>query len=264
MPKIICGIGILVLIAGAACQAPEKPAAKPAAKAEAAAPPIDAAAALETLTNGDQADVVDVLQSLSLERAGWAAGKYDSLYAPLWSLFANAAVPEAGPGNSEFRNGLHNIFNFGNWYPLLGEFMAVLKTPAAPAAVRQAAAEHIWRFAGKDKEKKDFAIPASDRPRIEAAVADLLLEKKDLVILSTAVTTAALLEMKSAAPRLKAIITEQPFDNTETRAFRFTLGEALYALGEVGPAVDVMRKLVDNKGDFSEEAADFLKDKHLY
>jgi hypothetical protein len=78
------------------------------------------------------------------------------------------------------------------------------------------------------------------------------------------VTTAALLEMKSAVPRLKAIVGEQPFDNTETRAFRFTLGEALFALGEVGPAVDVMRKLIDNKGDFSEEAADFLKDKHLY
>ena len=264
MSKIICGIGILVLIAGVACQAPQKPAAKPAAKAEAPAPPLEADSALDTIQNGDQADVVDMLQSLSRERAGWSAGKYDSLYAPLWSLFVKSAGPDTGPGNSELRTGLHNIFNFGNWYPLLGEFLAALKTPSLPAAVRQGAAEHLWRFAGEDKEKKNFAIPTSDRPRIEAAVADLLLEKKDLVILSTAVTTAALLEMKSSAPRLKAIIGEQPFDNTETRAFRYTLGEALYSLGEVGPAVDVMRKLVDNKGDFSEEAADFLKDKHLY
>jgi hypothetical protein len=264
MSKIVCGFGILVLMAGAACQGPEKSAAKPAAKAEPAAPPIDAAAALEAITNGDQADIVDALQSLSRERAGWAAGKYDSLYAPLWALFVKSSSAEAGPANSELRTGLHNIFNFGNWYPLLGEFLAALKTPALAPAVRQAAAEHIWRFAGKDKEKKAFSIPAADRPRIEAAVADLLLEKKDLVILSTTVTTAALLEMKSAAPRLKAIIAEQPFDNTETRGFRFALGEALFSLGEVGPAVDVMRKLVDNKGDFSEEAADFLKDKHLY
>jgi hypothetical protein len=264
MPKIICGIGILFLIAGAACQAPEKPAAKPAAKAEAAAPPIDAAAALETIENGDQADVVDMLQSLSRDRAGWSAGKYDSLYAPLWSLLVKSAAADSGPANSELRTSLHNIFNFGNWYPLLGEFLAALKTPTLPSAARQAAAEHVWRFAGKDKATKEFVIPAADRPRIEAAVADLLLEKKDLVILSTAVTTAALLEMKSAVPRLKAIVGEQPFDNTETRAFRFTLGEALFALGEVGPAVDVMRKLIDNKGDFSEEAADFLKDKHLY
>jgi hypothetical protein len=264
MPKIACGIGILVLIAGVACHAPDKPAAKPAAKAEAAAPPIDAAAALEAITNGDQADVVDALQSLSRERAGWAAGKYDSLYAPLWALFVKSSAAEAGPANSELRSGLHNIFNFGNWYPLLGEFLTALKTPALPPAVRQAAAEHIWRFAGEDKENKGFSIPASDRPRIQAAVVDLLQEKKDLVILSTAVTTAALLDMKSAAARLKAIVAEQPFGNTETRGFRFTLGEALFALGEVGPAVDVMRKLVDDKGDFSEEAADFLKDKHLY
>ena len=266
MPKITCGIAILIfiLLAGVACQAPEKPAAKPAAKAETAAPPIEAASALETIQTGDQADIVDLLQSLSKERAGWAAGKFDSLYAPLWSLFVKSAAPDSGPGNSEMRTDLHNIFNFGNWYPLLGEFLAALKTPSLPPAVRQAAAEHLWRFAGKDKEKKNFAIPASDRPRIEAAVAELLLENKDLVILSTAVTPAALLEMKSAAPRLKAIIVEQPFDNTETRAFRYTLGEALFSLGEVGPAVDVMRKLSDNKGDFSEEAADFLKDKHLY
>jgi len=260
MPKIICGLGILVLIAGAACQAPEKP----AAKAEAAAPPIDAASALETIQNGDQADVVDLIQSLSKDRAGWSAGKFDTLYTPLWSLYVKSAGPDSGPANSELRTGLQNIFNFGNWYPLLGEFLAALKTPSLPSAARQAAAEHLWRFAGKDKAKKDFAIPAADRHRIEAAVAELLLEKKDLVILSTAVTTAALLDMKSSLPRLKAIIGEQPFDNTETCGFRFTLGEALYALGETGPAVDVMRKLVDGKGDFSEEAADFLKDKHLF
>ncbi len=264
MPKIICGIAILLLIAGAACQAPEKPAAKPTAKAEAAAPPVDAASALEAIQNGDQADVVDALQSLSKDRAGWSAGKFDALYAPLWSLYVKSASSDSGPANSELRIGLQNIFNFGNWYPLLGEFLAVLKTPSLPSAARQAAAEHLWRFAGKDKAKKDFAIPAADRPRIKAAVAELLLEKKDLVILSTAVTTAALLDMKASLPRLKVIVGEQPFDNTETRGFRFTLGEALYSLGEVGPAVDVMRKLVDNKGDFSEEAADFLKDKHLF
>jgi len=264
MPKIICGIGILVLMGGAACRAPEKPAARTAAAAEAAAPPLDAASALETIRNGDQADVVDLVQSLSKERIGWAAGRFDTLYAPLWSLFVKSASSDSGPGNSELRIGLLNIFNFGNWYPLLGEFLTALKTPSLPAAVRQAAAEHLWRFAGKDKEKKDFAIPASDRPRIEAAVAGILLEKKDLVILSTAVTTAALLNMKASVPRLKAIIGEQPFNNTETCGFRFTLGEALYDLGEVGPAVDVMRKLIDDKGDFSEEAADFRKDKHLF
>ncbi len=264
MPKFICGIGILVLIAGAACRAPEKPAAKPEAKAEDAAPPVDAAAALETIQNGDQADVVDLIQSLSKERSGWAAGRFNALYTPLWSLFVKSASSDSGPGNSELRAGLHNIFNLGDWYPLLGEFLADLKTPSSPALVRQAAAEHLWRFAGKDKEKKNFAIPSSDRPRIEAAVAGILLEKKDLAILSTAVTTAALLDMKSAVPRLKAIIGEQPFDNSESRGFRFTLGEALYDLGEVGPAADVMRKLIDNKGDFSDEAADFLKDKHLF
>jgi hypothetical protein len=263
MKKILVGGGILLMMIGAACKAPEKPAAKPAAKSESVQPEIDAAAALEAIKNGDQADVQDMLQSLSQDRAGWAAGKFDSLYKPLWELFVKVGGTEAGPANSELRSRLHNVFNFGNWYPLLGEFLAAVKTPGLPAIVRQAAAEHLWRFAGKDKAGQAFAIPAADRSRIEAAVAELLLEKKDLVALSTAVTTASLLQMKSAVPRLKAIISEQPFDNTETRGFRFTLGEALYALGEVGPAVDVMRKLIDSKGDFSEEAAEFLKDKHL-
>lgn len=264
MSKFAClPIILALLISGAACQAPEKPAAKPAAKAEAVVP-LDPAEALETIKNGDQADVVDLLQSLARERSGWAAGKFDALRAPLWALYVQTSAAETGPANTELRTGLNNIFNFGNWYPLLGDFLAALKAPNQPAAVRQAAALHIWRFAGKTKENKGFVLPDADRPRIEAAVMEMLQEKKDLSLLSTAVTTAALLDMKAAVPRLKAIVAEQPFGNTETRGFRFTLGEALFALGQTGPAIDVMRKLVDDKGDFSEEAADFLKDKHLY
>jgi hypothetical protein len=30
------------------------------------------------------------------------------------------------------------------------------------------------------------------------------------------------------------------------------------------PAVDVMRKLLDDKGDFGEEAAEFVKNRYLY
>jgi len=265
MRRTFAVIAIALLTLGISCKPAENAApVKSSSAAARASVPIDPAAVLDVLANGDQADIQDALQTLVPDRAGWASGKYETLCRPLWALFVKISGTETGPANTELRSILHNVFNLGNWYGMLDDFLAALNASGLPAAVREEAAGHLWRFAGKAKAGKGFAIPAADRPKIEAAVTLLLNEKTDLTLLSSAVTTAALLEMKSAVPRLKAIVAEQPFDNTETRSFRFTLGEALYNLSQVGPAVDVMRKLSDSKGDFSEEAAEFLKSKGLF
>lgn len=254
-----------VLALGPACKSGEKPAAgaSPAAgvpaTAVAALPNLqDKTTVLDVLRNGDPADVMELLRALFRDRQGWADGAYDDYYRPLWHLFTRLSAPEAGTANAELQTALHNIFNLGDWYPLLDEFFLLIASQDTPAAVRQAAAQHLWRFAGMDKSGQGFFILPADRPRIEAAVTGLLGDA-DPELISTAATTAQLLGLKTAVPRLKEIIAARTGDTTEARALRFTVGEALFGLGETKAALDAMTALASAKGDFSEEAAEFLK-----
>lgn len=254
-----------VLAVGSACKSGEKPdaGASPAAGVPATAagalPNLqDKTAVLDILRNGDPADIMELLRALFGDRQGWADGAYDDYYRPLWHLFTRLSAPEAGTANAELLTALHNIFNLGDWYPLLEEFLPLTAAPGTPFAVRLAAAQHLWRFAGMDMSGRGFSILPADRPRIEAAVTGLLGDA-DTELISTAAVTAQLLGLKTAVPRLKEIITVRTGDTPEARALRFTLGEALFGLGETKAALDAMTALTATPGDFSEEAAEFLK-----
>ncbi len=264
MKKAVFVALIILLVAGISCRRDEKTPAAPAPASSPAVPESDAvlrdrAAILDILRNGEQADVLELLGRLTQDRQGWSDGAYDDLYRPLWNLFVRTNAPASGTPNQELKTALSNLFNFGDWYPLLIELLAVLKDPQAPLAVRQAAADHLWRFAGMAQSSEEaFSIPPDDRPKIEAAVTDLLKDP-DPGLLSTAAMTAARLGMTKAVPRLIEIAAARKGESFDTRALRFTIGESLFSLGEKGAALAIMTEMAGSKGNFSEEAAEFLK-----
>jgi hypothetical protein len=193
---------------------------------------------------------------MTADRAGWAAGDYEDLIRPLWNLFARQSGPEADPAGDEIQRRVSNLFNFGDWYPLLEDLLIVTVDRGAALAVREAAAEHLWRFAYKAREGKGFVLPEADRPRLEKTVL-ALLDDPSSALEATAAQTAALLGMRTAVPRLTAIA-GQAGEAAEARSLRYTAAEALYDLGQAKASLDAMRVLAAGKGDFSEEAAEFL------
>jgi hypothetical protein len=218
---------------------------------------LDTDSVMKTIREGDSADILEILSRMTADHEGWAAGDYEDLIRPLWNLFARQSSPEADPAGDEIQRRVSNLFNFGDWYPIIEDLLIVSADRTAQPSVREAAAEHLWRFATKARAGAGFVFPAADRPRIEKTVATLL-DDPGYALEATAAQTAALLGMKSSAARLKAIV-GQAGDSPELRSLKFTVGEALYDLGEGPAALGVMQALAAGKGDFSEEAAEFLK-----
>ena len=264
MRKALFVVLIILIIAGISCGRQDKAPATPAAASSPAGaqsePSLhDRAAVLDVLRNGDQADIQQLLGRLAQDRQGWTDGAYDDLYRPLWNFFVRINAPGTSAPNQELITALSNLFNFGDWYPLLVELLAVIKDPKAAFPVRQAAADHLWRFAGMAQSSgATFSIPPDDRTKIEAAVTDLLKDQ-DPGLLSTAAMTAARLNMTKAIPRLKEIAATRRGEGFDTRALRFTIGESLFNLGEKAAALAIMTAMAGSKGDFSEEAAEFIK-----
>jgi len=214
---------------------------------------------LQAIREGDSAVILEMLAMMTADREGWAAGDYEDLIRPLWNLFARQSSPEADPAGDEIQRRVSNLFNFGDWYPIIEDLLIVAADRNAQPSVREAAAEHFWRFAVKAKAGQGFALPETDRPRIEKTL-QALLDDPGYAPEATAAQTAALLGMKSASARLKSIA-GQPGDSPELRSLKFSVAEALYDLGEAKTALGVMQALAAGAGDFSEEAADFLKAK---
>jgi hypothetical protein len=264
MKKSLVLLLALVLASAVTCRKAETPApAVPAASAKAApadteAPPsLETSSVLKTFREGDEADILEVLTLMTADHEGWAAGDYEDLIRPLWNLFVRQAGPDADPAAGEIRRRVSNLFNFGNWYPILEDLLLQAVDRNALPAVREAAAEHFWRFAVKDKAGQGFAIPAADRPRIEKVV-EALLDEPDDSLEATAAQTASALGMKAAVPKLMAIA-GRGGESAEARSLKFTVAEALFGLGRTEAALGVMNALAAGKGDFSEEAAEFLK-----
>ncbi len=252
----------LALLASSACREKEAVAPADAPAGKAAAPSDEGPVSLDTesvmkpIREGDAGGILELLGRMTADRAGWAAGDFDDILRPLWNLFARQSGTEADPAGEEIQRRVSNLFNFGTWYPLLEDLLVVSGDRTAAPVVREAAAEHFWRFAFKAKAGQGFVLPASDRPRLEKAVL-ALLEDPSYALEATASQTAALLGMKTAVPRLKAIA-GQAGEAAELRSLKYTAAEALYDLGEAKAGLNAMRGLAAGKGDFSEEAAEFL------
>ncbi|MDD8025478.1 MAG: hypothetical protein PHI34_03110 [Acidobacteriota bacterium] len=265
MKKSLVLLLAFVLAASAACRksgtaasdAPEAAASQSDQTAEEAPLSLDTESVMKTIREGDAADILEILALMTADREGWAAGDYEDLIRPLWNLFARQSSPQANDAGDEIQRRVSNLFNFGDWYPILEDLLIVASDRAAQPSVREAAAEHLWRFATKDKAGQGFSIPAADRPRIEKTVR-FLLDDPGYALEATAAQTASILGMKSSVTRLKAIA-GQAGVSAELRSLKFTVGEALFGLGETGAALGVMQSLAAGSGDFSEEAAEFLK-----
>ncbi len=263
MKKILVFSLAVALAGAAACRKPESAAPPDSRSGESAAPADEAPVSLDTpsvlqaIREGDSAVVLEMLALMTADREGWAAGDYADLIRPLWNLFARQSSPEADPAGDEIQRRVSNLFNLGDWTPIIEDLLIVAADRAAQPSVREAAAEHFWRFAVKAKAGQGFAISPADRPRIEKTVL-LLLDDPGYALEATAAQAAAALGLKTAAARLKAIA-GQPGDAPELRSLKFTAAEALHDLGESAAALKVMRALAAGTGDFSEEAAEFLK-----
>ena len=225
--------------------------------ADEAPPSLETESVLKTLREGDPANILELLSLMTADREGWAEGGYADLIRPLWNLFVRQAGPDADPAAAEIRLRVSNLFNFGDWYPILEDLLLLAADGKTEPAVRQAAAEHFWRFAGREKANPGSAIPAVDRPRIEKVVTALLDETDDALVV-TAAQTASVLGMMPAAPRLRAVLARAG-DSAEARSLKYSVAEALYGLDKSEAALAAMRALVAVPGDFSEEAAEFLK-----
>jgi hypothetical protein len=233
-------------------------AAKPAAPSADEAPPsLETPSVLQTLRDGDPANILEVLKLMTADREGWAEGGYGDLIRPLWNLFVRQAGPEADPAAAEIRLRVSNLFNFGDWYPILEDLLLQVADRKTEPAVRQAAAEHLWRFAAREKAGLGPAMPAADRPRVEKTVLALLDESDDALAV-TAAQAASALGLKPAGSKMKAILARAG-DSAEARSLKYAVAEALFGLDKSEAALAAMRALVAVPGDFSEEAAEFLK-----
>lgn len=265
MKKILVFSLAIALAGAAACRKPEPAASSDPRAGETAAPADEAPVSLDTpsvlqaIREGDSAVVLEMLSLMTADRDGWAAGDYADLIRPLWNLFARQSSPQADPAGDEIQRRISNLFNLGDWYPIIEDLLIVAADRGAQPSVREAAAEHFWRFAVKAIAGQGFALPEADRPRIEKTVL-LLLDDPGYSLEATAAQTAAALGLKAAAARLKAIV-GRPGDAAELRSLKFTAAEALYELGESASALKAMQALAAGTGDFSEEAAEFLKAK---
>jgi hypothetical protein len=260
MKKSLVLLLIVLLASIAACRKSKGPAADAATASPAAseAPPsLETSSVLKTFREGDEADILEVIALMTTDHEGWAAGDYADLIRPLWNLFVRQTGPDADPAAAEIRRRVSNLFNFGSWYPIVEDLLILAVDRNAQPAVREAAAEHFWRFAAKEKAGEGLAIPPADRPRIEKVVLVLLDESDDALVV-TAAQTASALGMKPAAPKLKAILARAG-DSAEARSLKYSVAEALFGLDKSEAALTVMRALAAGKGDFSEEAAEFLK-----
>lgn len=233
------------------------PSASAGQSADEAPPSLETESVLKTLREGDPANILELLSLMTADREGWAEGGYADLIRPLWNLFIRQAGSEADPAAAEIRVRVSNLFNFGDWYGILEDLLLLSADGKTDPAVRQAAAEHFWRFAAREKASPGSAIPAVDRPRIEKTVSELLDEADDALVV-TAAQAASALGMKPAAAKLKAILAGAG-DSAEARSLRFAVAEALYGLDKSEAALAAMRALAAGPGDFSEEAAEFLK-----
>lgn len=245
------------LILAFGCGKSPSPDGQGAEAAGEAPPSLDTPSVLQTLREGDPANILELLSLITVDREGWAEGGYADLIRPLWNLFVRQAGPEADPAAAEIRLRVSNLFNFGDWYPILEDLLLLAADGGTDPAVRQAAAEHFWRFAEREKANPGSAIPAVDRPRIEKTVAALLDEADDALVVTAAQTVSAL-GLKPAAPKLRAVLARAG-DSAEARSLKYAVAEALYGLDKSEPALAAMRALVAVPGDFSEEAAEFLK-----
>ena len=263
MNKAGCLVLMALLAIAAACRTDPSPAQKSGteassqASANAAEPVLDRAAMLEIIRNGDPADVLELLNQMVRNRAGWNLGEYEDFYRPLWHLFVRINTPQAGTANLSAVSALQNVFNLGDWRTLLDELAALLQAKDTYLPVKQAAAVHIWRFAGRAKSDPDFELSREERTKMEAVTASLL-DDADPELLATALTTAASLGLKSAVPKIKAAVEARTGETTDARSVRFSAAEALFDLGETRSALEIMTALSVTPGDFGDEAAEFL------
>jgi len=200
------------------------------------------------LASGDKRAILDVLERLSQDFEGWESGLYNELCSRLWELnlqYYELDSPSQEDWDIHMR--VTSLFNYGDWYTLLSDFIEVLSNPSLPQPVRVDSITHIWRLAYRGK------ITPEDKPRVAETV-EKCLGESDPAILSQAVLAASLLEMRETVDRLREI------GETHTNdVLLYNTGVALVEMGEKESGRKILEKVAGMGGFQGEQAKRYLE-----